>query len=244
MRAYELMRETFLRKTYIRILHTSWFATYGLLFLIPFPTEAWNWGSFLFVWSGCLLPLLLSAGIFGDDIASGRISALITKPLWPGTLYIYRLMGLSLQAVLHLGVSGCIILILHGATGRGSINNLGLWILSSWLIFNTWAAVSTSLSVVVRRAHNSMLLFVAIGFLYFFVSLLLTSFPKYPATVVFLGTLRYVCPPFELLFKLANGKYNLIQSLTYVLHSLVLTVLYSIVGIIILSRRQFIFERD
>lgn len=244
MRAYELMKETLLRKTYIRIVHISWFATYGLLFLIPFPTDVWNWGSFLFVLSGCLLPLLLSAGIFGDDIASGRISVLITKPLWPGELYIYRLMGLSLQAALHLVVSGSIILILHSATGRGSISNLGLWILSSWLIFNTWAALSTSLSVVVRRAHNSMLLFVAIGFVYFFVSLLLTSLPKHPATLVFLGTLRYVCPPVELLFKLANGKYNLTQSLAYIMHSLVLIVLYSIVGIIILSKRQFKYQPD
>lgn len=244
MRAYELMKETFLRKTYVRIVHISWFAIYGLLFIIPFPPEVWNWGSFLFAWSGCLLPLLLSAGIFGDDIASGRISILITKPLWTGELYIYRLMGLSLQAVLHLVISGCVMFILHVATDRGNMNNLGLWILSSWLIFNTWAALSTSFSVVVRRAHNSMLLFAAIGFVYFFASLLVISFPKHTATVVFLGTLRYVCPPVELLFNLANGKYSLIQGLVCVMHSLVLTALYSIVGIIILSRRQFICVRD
>jgi len=244
MRAYELMKETLLRKTYIRIVHISWFATYGLLFIIPFPAEVWNWGSFLFAWSGCLLPLLLSAGIFGDDIASGRISVLITKPLWLGELYIYRLMGLSLQAVLHLVISGCVIFILHSATGRGNMNNLGLWILSSWLIFNAWAALSTSFSVVVRRANNSMLLFVAIGFVYFLAGILMTYSRKDTATVMFLGALKYACPPFELLFKLANGKYGMIKSVACVMHSLVLTAVYSIVGIIILSKRQFVCERD
>lgn len=244
MRAYELMKETLLRKTYIRIVHISWVAIYGLIFLIPFPPEVWNWGPFLFAWSGCLLPLLLSAGIFGDDIASGRISFLITKPLWLGELYIYRLLGMSLQAFLHLVISGCLILILHRATSRGNINSFGLWILSSWLIFNTWAALSTSLSVLVRRALNSMLLFVATGFTFFFASFLGSFLPDHTATAVLQVVLRYTCPPIELLVNLAIGKYGFIQNLGCVLYSLVLTVLYSIIGITILSKRQFVCVRD
>jgi ABC-type transport system involved in multi-copper enzyme maturation permease subunit len=244
MRAYELMKETLLRKTYIRIVHISWFATYGLIFIIPFPSEAWKWGPFLFAWSGCLLPLLLSAGIFGDDIASGRISILITKPLWLGELYIYRLMGMSLQAFSHLVISGCVILILHATTGRGDIDNLGLWILLSWLIFNTWAALSTSLSIVVRRGNNSMLLFVATGFVCLFTSFLVSFLPDHTATAVLRVVLKYTCPPVELLVNMANGKYSLIQNLGCVVYSLVLTALYSIVGIIILSKRQFACVRD
>ncbi|MHC4728708.1 MAG: ABC transporter permease subunit [Planctomycetota bacterium] len=244
MRAYELMKETLLRKTYIRIVHISWFAIYGLIFIIPFPAETWHWGPFIFAWSGCLLPLLLSAGIFGNDIASGRISILITKPLRLGELYIYRLMGMSLQAFLHLVISGCVIFILHGTTGRGDIDNLGLWILSSWLIFNTWAALSTSLSVVVRRGNNSMLLFVATGFTFFFASFLVSFIPDHTTTIVLKVVLRYTCPPIELLVNLANGKYSVIQNFACVMHSLVLTALYSIVGIIILIKRQFACESD
>ncbi len=244
MRAYELMKETLLRKTYIRIVHISWFAIYGLLFIIPFPPEVWNWGPFLFAWSGCLLPLLLSAGIFGDDIASGRIGILITKPLWLGELYIYRLMGMSLQAFLHLVISGSVIFVLHGATGRGNINNLGLWILLSWLIFNTWAALSTSLSIVVRRGNNSMLLFVAIGFTVFFASFLVTSLPDHIITAVLRVVLKYTCPPIELLLNVAIGKYGLMRNFGCVVYSLLLTALYSIAGIIILSKRQFACVRD
>lgn len=239
MRAYELMKETLLRKIYIRIVHISWIAIYGLIFLIPFPQETWNWGPFLFAWSGCLLPLLLSSGIFGDDIASGRIRILVTKPFWLGELYLYRLMGMSLQAFLHLVICGCVIFILHGVTGRGNIKNLGLWILSSWLVFNTWAALSTSLSVVVRRALNSMLLFIAIGFVFFFASILETFFPDHTVKVVLEVVLRYTCPPIELLVNLATGKYSMVKDLGCVLYSLVLTTIYSIVGIIILSKRQF-----
>ena len=135
MRAYELIKETLLRKRFILLLHVGWFIMYGLLFFIDFPQESWNWGGFLFGWSGCMLSLLLSAGIFGDDIASGRICVLIIKPLWPGELYLYRLIGLSLQALVHLLISSAIILTLHSATGRGTIDNLGIWILASWLIF-------------------------------------------------------------------------------------------------------------
>ena len=244
MRAYELMKETFLRKNYVRIEHISWLAIYGLLFLIPFTSEVWKWGPFLFIWSGCVLPILLSAGIFGDDIASGRICVLVTKPFWLRELYIYRLMGLSLQAVLHLVLAGCIIFILHSGTGRGSIDNLGLWILSSWLVFNTWAALSTSLSVVVRREYNSLLLFVGIGFVYFLVGMLMTFYRDHAAADVFIGFLRYACPPVELLFKLAIGKYSLIKSVACVIHSLALTAIYGIVGVVILSKREFKFQPD
>lgn len=244
MRAYELIKETFLRKAYIRIVHISWFATYGLMFLIPFPPESWNWGGFLFGWSGCMLSLLLSAGIFGDDIASGRICVLIIKPLWPGELYIYRLIGLALQALLHLLISGGMMFILQNLTGRGSIDNLGLWILSSWLIFTTFAALSTSISVVVRRGHNSMLLFAAIAFVYFFVSLMIGMFQRHPATEVIMNVIRYACPPVELLCKLALGQYSVLKSFGCVMHNLALITVYSTVGMIILCRRQFVCARD
>ncbi|MBN2316479.1 MAG: hypothetical protein JXM79_21305 [Sedimentisphaerales bacterium] len=225
-------------------MHISWFATYALLFLVPFPPGSWNWGGFLFGWSGCMLSLLLSAGIFGDDIASGRICVLIIKPLWPGELYIYRLMGLSLQALIHIFISGAIMFTLHRATGRGSIDHLSLWMLSSWLIFTTFAALSTSISVVVRRGQNSMLLFAVTAFTYFTVSLMFSLFPDHPAIKAFMSLIRYGCPAVELLCKLALGKYSAIKSLVCVAHSLTLTAMYSAVGIIILCKRQFVCVRD
>jgi len=191
-----------------------------------------------------MLSLLLTAGIFGDDIASGRICVLIIKPLWPGELYIYRLIGLSLQAMIHILISGVIMFTLHSVTGHGSINHLGLWMLSSWLIFITFAALSTSISVVVRRGHNSMLLFAAIAFTYFAVSLMFSVFPNQPATKTFMGLIRYGCPPVELLGKLALGKYSAIRSLGCIAHSLTLMTLYSAVGIVILCKRQFVCVRD
>ena len=89
-----------------------------------------------------------------------------------------------------------------------------------------------------------MILFAAIGFVYFFVMLLMSFFPKHTATEVFMGFLRYACPPVELLSKLALGKYSVISSLGCVLHSLALMILYSAAGIIILCKRQFVCVRD
>ena len=246
MRAYDLIKETFNRKLFILIVHLSWLALYGMFYWLRLPDagEVSDFARFIFIWGGFFLALALSAGIFGDDISSGRICVLVTKPFWLGELYIYRLLGLSLQAAVHFIMAWFVIFILHIIMRKGSINNLGLWLFASWLLFNTCAALSTSLSVVVRRALNSMLLFVVIGFTFFFASLLETFFRDHTAKVVLQVVLRYTCPPIELLVNMATGKYSLIQSLACVMHSLVLTAFYSIVGIIILIKRQFACESD
>ncbi len=89
-----------------------------------------------------------------------------------------------------------------------------------------------------------MLLFVVIGFTFFFTSFIVSFIPDHTATVVLKVILKYICPPIELLVNLAGGKYSLIQNLACFMHSLVLTALYSIVGIIILIKRQFACESD
>jgi len=71
---------------------------------------------------------------------------------------------------------------------------------------------------------------------------------------VFMGFVRYLWPPFELLFKFAHGdyepfsltvgKYSVPKSVACVVHSLALTVAYSVAGILLLTRRQFSRERD
>ena len=153
MKAYELIKETFLRTAYIPFTHLAWFALYAFWFLRPTPTVV-PLGSRLFVLSGLLLPSLLSAGIFGNDIASGRICVLATKPIRMGTLYIFRIIGLILQGALHLAIGSCIMFIGHCITEKGNIDNLGLWALSSWLLFATCAALSTALSVLIKREWN------------------------------------------------------------------------------------------
>lgn len=248
MRAYELMKETFFRRTYIWVAHITWLALYGVFWWLFLPS-AEEFGKFVFLWGGFFLPLAISAGIFGDDIASGRIYVLVTKPFWPGELYVYRLLGLSLQAAVHFILAGCIIFILHVIMRKGTTHGLALWLLASWLLFNTCAALSTSLSVVVARAYNSLLLLVVIVTGYFVVSLLTHYLHQQAAPGALMGAIRYSWPPFELLYKFACGEYGqyaltvgrfgLTKSVACVVHSLMLTVAYSIVGIAILSRRQF-----
>lgn len=250
MRAYELMKETFFRRTYIWIVHLSWLALYGLFWWLFLPDAA-GFGGFVFVWGGFFLPLALSAGIFGDDIASGRICVLVTKPFWPGELYVYRVLGLSLQAAVHLLLAGGIILLLHAIMRKGSVGGLGLWLLATWLLFNTCVALSASLSVVIGRAFNSLLLLVVVVTGYFVVGLLMG---QQATTGVLMGFIRYGWPPFELLSKFAGGEYgkysltvgkfSVTKSVACVVHSLMLTVAYGIVGITLLSRRQFSRVRD
>ena len=253
MRAYELMKETYCRRGYIWIVHIVWLVLYGSFWWLFLPSGP-EFGKFLFIWGGFFLPLALSAGIFGDDIASGRICVLVTKPFWIGELYIYRLLGLSLQAAVHFILAACIVFVLHFFMRKGSTEDLGFWLLATWLLFNTCAALSTSLSIVVGRAYNSLLLLVVIVTGYFVVSLLMVSMRQQGGTGVLAGFIKYCWPPFELLYKFASGEYgkysltvgrfSVTKSVACVVHSLILMVVYSIAGIALLSRRQFSRQRD
>jgi len=253
MRAYELMKETFFRRTYIWIVHVVWLAMYGGFwwFFLPDMPEM---GRFLFIWAGFFLALALSAGIFGDDIASGRICILVTKPFWTGELYIYRLLGLSLQAAVHLLLAGGLVLALHTLTRKGNVDGLGMWLLATWLLFNTCAALSTSLSVIIGRAFNSLLLLVIVITVYFLLTLLQIYVRQEAMPGVLASFIRYPWPPFELLYKLAAGEwgkyaltvgsYSVTKGFACIIHSLMLTLVYSIIGIFLLSRREYSRVRD
>ncbi|MHC4519696.1 MAG: hypothetical protein ACYTAS_13985 [Planctomycetota bacterium] len=253
MRAYELIKETFLRRTFIWIVHVSWLVLYGLFWWLFVP-DADEFGGFVFLWSGFFLPLALSAGIFGDDIASGRICVLVTKPFWSGQLYIYRFLGLSLQAAVHFILVGVLTLVLCAFMRKSSIEGLGMWLLASWLLFNTFAALSTSLSVVLGRSFNSLLLLVIIVTGWFVTKLLMGLLQGQAMTGAFMDFVRYAWPPFELLGKFAGGEYDkysltvgrfsVTKNIACVVHCLMLTVAYGVVGITLLCRREFSRVRD
>ena len=240
MRAYALIIETFRRKASVCVIHVSWLLIGGLFFLIPFPPGGrWQWGGFLFAWSGCLLSLLLSAGIFGDDIASGRIRLLATKPMRPSEFYFYRLLGLSLQGTIHLVVAAGLILVLHRLTGRGSIKSFAAWIPASWLIFNAWAALSTSVSVMVNRERNSMLVALATIVVVIPLDLLILFFEDSIGTKICHEIVRYAGPPVEFLVQMGLGRYGLLDGLGHAVHCLILIVFYGVIGVILLDRREF-----
>jgi ABC-type transport system involved in multi-copper enzyme maturation permease subunit len=225
-------------------MHVAWLGAYLPLFLIPLRPGTWQWGGFLFGWSGCLLPLALTAGIFGNDIASGRIRLLATEPIRLWELYFYRLAGLSLQAAVHLLTAGALILLLQSLTGRGNIDHFAVWLLVSWLIFNAWAALSTSVSVVVHREHNSMLVILVTIAAVFPLYMLLLFFEDSLGTKIYVGILRYAGPSVELLVRLGRGKCRLPEGFGSVAYSLLLTVFYSLIGILLLQRREFAAATD
>jgi ABC-type transport system involved in multi-copper enzyme maturation permease subunit len=244
MKAYALISETFLRKSSLRLVHLGWFLAYAPMFLIPSLPETWQWGCLVFASSGCLLPLVLSAGIFGDDIASGRIRMVATEPIRLSELYIYRFLGLSLQAAAHLLAVALLILLLHRLTGRGSLDRFAAWLLASWLIFNTWAALSTSVSVVARRDHNSMVLILATIIVFFSLYMLLLFFQDSTVTQVYHAMVRYGCPPVEVLVGLGLGKYGLASGIASVAHGFALTALYAAAGIVLLKNQEFKYAAD
>ncbi len=253
MRAYELIKETFLRRTYIWIVHLVWLALYGFYWWLFLPDPN-PFGGFIFIWGGFLLPLALSAGIFGDDIASGRICVLITKPFWWGKLYIDRVLGLSLQGAVHLGLTACLVLVLQLVTRRIHLVDMTLWLLATWLMFNTIAALSTTLSVVIGRAFNSLLILVVVLAGYLTISVLMFQLQSRNVPSVLSSVIRYGCPPFELLTKFAQGErgefslffghFRLTKQVAIVIHSFIITTVYGLVGILLLCTREFSRVRD
>ncbi len=244
MKAYALITETFDRKLRIRLVHLAWLVAYTPLFLIPFQPRSWQWGAFLFAWSGCFLPLALSAGVFGDDIASGRIRLLVTEPIRPAELYSYRFLGLSLQGALHLLVAATLILVLHRLSGRGDVDHFAAWMLAAWLIFNAWTALSTTVSVLVNREHNLTLVVLATVGVAFPLYMLLLFFENSLGTKIYHEIVRYAGPPVELLVRIGRGKCSLSAGAASVAHSLMLTALYGAVGVVSLGRREFKFVVD
>lgn len=253
MRAYELIKETFFRRTYIWVVHLVWLALYGLYWWLFLP-DAPQLGGFVFHWGGFLFPLALSAGIFGDDIASGRIYVLVTKPFWRGELLIYRFLGLSLQGAIHFLLTACSILVLNSLVRKTNMDGLGLWLLASWLLFNTCASLSVSLSVVVGRSFNSLLLLAVIIAAGLILSPLVLQLGGQTETPALLSFVRYACPPFELLKEFARGehgqssltfgRFSVKKSAACIIHSLMLTTAYSVVGVVLLLKRQFSRARD
>jgi len=65
---------------------------------------------------------------------------------------------------------------------------------------------------------------------------------------------KYVCPPIGMLVKMAEGeyteyglivsRYSAIKAVACVTHTFILTVLYSVVGVLLLSRRQLAGSRE
>jgi hypothetical protein len=244
MKFWELAKETFFRRPFIRVVHLSWFAIYAILFLIPWPAEIhWQWGFLLFGWSGCLLPILISAGIFGDDIASNRICLIVTKPVQTIELYMYRLVGMSMQCAANILIGGLIMYTLTALTARGFVDRLWLWMLAAWLIANTWLAISASLSVIVRREHNSIILILGTIVVFISLSNLIQYWPEHIVTLLLSEVIKYACPSVEFLVKLLD-KPHLARAVGYALYSLGLTMVYSIIGIVLLEKREFKNQPD
>jgi len=251
--AYELIKETFFRKPFIWVVHMAGFAVYALFWLLFLPSDQ-EAGMFLYYWGGFFLPLALSAGIFGDDIASGRISVLATRPIELAEVYIFRLLGLSLQGAVHLFLAGAGICLLDMCLGKGTPNSLGLWLWATWLLFNACAALSTTVSVVVARSYNALLVLALVMFAYFFLDVLGGYWVEDRLAEIMKTLLRHAGPPFRLLqrvahgdygkFSLSVGRYSLTKSLACVLHCVILTSVYALIGIQILMRRQFFSKRD
>jgi hypothetical protein len=232
VKAYELIKETVCRRSFIPITHIVWCALYTCFFCV----EPSTWGEGLFIFGGVMLPLILTAGIYGDDYSSGRICVVLTRPVGIVSLYLYRLLGVTLQGLANMAMAVCIILIVRRFTGHGSGDKFWIWLLSSGLMFMAWAAFSASLSVCMKQSYN--FIFIAIGMIAVMFLMSLMHYSDELPRKVLMAFIRYALPPIELLTRLAKDNLTALQTLGYISHALGLTAVYSLAGIVLLSKRE------
>jgi hypothetical protein len=243
MRAWELMKETLLRRRFILVVHLALLALYGVLFL-PWLAELYApWGNIMLFGSGCILPLMISAGIFGDDLASGRIAVLVTKPMRAIELYLWRLAGLLAQGAAHLLVAIALVVVLSHLTGRGRLDRAFTIPLAAFLLYCSTTALCVTISVVVKREFNSVIVFVGFIVICAILGALMNEYPDYGVTVWFYRCVKYGFPPMERIIEALKSE-SLLSQFLVALHALGLAAAYSGIGIFLLSRRQFPQARE
>jgi hypothetical protein len=232
VKAFELIKETFCRKSFIPITHIVWCALYVCFFNV----EPAQWGQVLFIFGGILLPIVLTAGIYGDDYSSGRISVLLTRPVGIVPLYLYRLLGVALQGIVNIAAAIGVILLIRQTTGCDGVGKFWIWPAASGLMFMAWASFSASLSVCMKQAYN--FIFIMIGMIAFGLLISVIHNPDEFPVKSLLTIIKYALPPVELLGQLAKENLSPMYTTAYVMHGLGLTAFYSLVGIVLMSKRE------
>jgi ABC-type transport system involved in multi-copper enzyme maturation permease subunit len=241
MLAWELIKETFFRKSSIAILHVLGALLYGIIAVLPMRNSL-EVGAFVFILSGVALPLLISQGIFGDDIVSGRARVVLTKPMSFATLYIWRLVGMCLQCLVQMAIGSAVLYLAHRLGARGSVNHLLLLNLMAMFMFLTLTTLSTSVSSVVKGGLN--LLVMVFGLIFFKAVDWLMGGMETPLAEGVQAFIKYALPPLDLLWSAGNQGAGPLEVLGLVVHALALSLIYASAGIIILSRREFACERE
>lgn len=246
---FEVLKETFLRRRFIPVLHVLYVVVYIIVFTIYYllPSKSTQWELWLFVWSGCLFPVLLTAGLFGDDIASGRILQLLIKPISLGMLYLMRVLGVFIQCMIHLALCYLMVFIMYLFTEQQAKGHLGLWFLASVLISLTWLMLSASISTFMLREYNVVVILIGsiVVFMLWQSASIIASIADWPViSKAADGIMIYGVPPVVLLFRLGMQKYSTAGVLAVILHAVAMAVLYAFVGIVILTHREFVRKRE
>ncbi|MDI6450787.1 hypothetical protein [Anaerobaca lacustris] len=247
----EILKETLMRRRAVRRLHLAYLGVYAVVYIalsaVSSSVDPPQWGMWLFAWSGCAFPVLLTVGLFGGDIASGRMMQLVTKPISLGTLYLFRVFGVYIQCVIHLSICYGSIFLVSAWTNTATAGNLGPWFVASLLIAPAWMTLSATVSTFVSRDFNVAVVF--IGAIATFMVLqsadvvgAIMGFPAMSKAVETIGI--YAVPSVVLLCRLAMRPCAATEGFVAVIHPMVMTVLYAAIGIGILNQREFMRERE
>lgn len=151
---YAVVRETVTRKRTILVAHLILFCLYVAAPVVCVPVCA-----VAYAMIGVLLPLVLTNGLWGNDLSSGRVRVLAVTPAGVVRIHIWRLVGMVLQGMLQLVLATLVELAAQRVGGRtGPQEAYTLWIICAFMLFISMTAFSSTISVVVRGEHNGPLI--------------------------------------------------------------------------------------
>jgi hypothetical protein len=237
MYAWALMVETYRRWPLIRLVHVLFLIIYAALLVLSVCQDELPPPELILFLIGVALPLALSMGIFGNDIASGRFRELAAEPLPLSAYYFCRVTGLLIQGALHLAFLGGSLLLLHAITGLGSIDYLGQALFVTFVLYATFATLSTSISVFAKAGAD--ILIIILPFLLYIAMYFVRKERISPAWAWFLDwgltAGKYALPPVFLLDKCVTWR----GAIGVALHGSGLILIYALFAIILLHRKEF-----
>ena len=245
MYAWPLIVETYRRKRIVPFAHFLFLLPYLVLIpVLPYANEEiLPIGILILFISGLFFAPVLTTGIFSNDISSGRFRILATEPIPREAFYVWRLVGVMLQGMVHLAIVSTMFLIMNALTGLGNLHCFPQYLVATFIMFGSVAALSIMLSLVITSDASTLVVLI-LPFAIAGVDILghiSTSFPIVKEVCDGIITAsKYGLPPLPWLVEAftSNHEGTWREILGCAFHAAGLSLAYALIGVTLLNRRE------
>ncbi len=189
------------------------------------------WGIYSIIIFG--FSMLFTIGIIDSDISDGKIQTLLTKPISCAQFFLSKALGVIIfgsAIIIVMAISTLTIISVKGGTKI----DVKIWLLlplAGIIAHILWTLISSTFSTFIK-GNGNVTMIILIGILLGTLSLIPAG--KFKAVITFVG--EYILPQPSAYLMWVRGGGDFLSS--HLFHSLFCMVLCSIVGILVLNRRE------